>query len=103
MSIDRTLQSYLVAFAFTYSCHSLGVGRKPLVLVDKMGWGILKMIPGPVCPDWDENTANGADLCEEGRKGERGFAADEKHHRRGDFPSVSAGPTHGNGRLVSYV
>lgn len=69
--------------------------------MDKRGYAVGQMVPGPECDDWDENVAEGADLCEDGRECEtRAFTEEETDHRRGKFPFVSAGPTHGNGRLV---
>lgn len=77
------------------------LSRKPVVVTDKKGYAIIEMAPGPNCNDWKKNTDAGADLCEEGRKGEsRGFAAAEIFQRRGNFASGSAASTHGNGRLV---
>lgn len=78
--------------------------RIPVVVTDKTGYAIVKVIPGPECDDWVETVGEGADMCEEGRcKEVRVFADAEQRHRRGNFPFVSAGPTHGNGRLVSSL
>lgn len=57
------------------------------------------MVPGPKSDDWEDTIDEGAQLCEDGRQQEK-WSNEEEFHRRGNYPSISAAATHGNGRLV---